>query len=262
MRPFSRKEMWQPYISWAGKRSVGLRYSNKHKFEWRHLKFWNGKHYEEIKKFLVERLSLGYRIYPNHPTHAVVHYKKIFRALYETSYKDTKIIIIGQDPYYKKGMADGLAFSVPPNMRPGNSSLGSIFKEYQSDLGFPQPRTGDLSTWARNGILLLNAIWTVEEDTPKSHYKINGKQLWQELTTEIIQKLNEKDKLVFILWGNAAQEWRYLIDEKKHLVLVGAHPSPRNYTWTGGNKPKFLGGKYFTKACEYLELDTRIWRLP
>ncbi len=260
MSRWSRK-IWERYRSWAGKVSSNKKAPNYFR-DWIHLRFWRSDNFSAIKEFLRERLSLGYVIYPNHPTNAMPHWAKIFRCLRETPYKDVKIVIIGQDPYYKKGQADGLAFSMPPNVRPGMSSLSLIFKEYQSDLGFPQPRTGDLSTWARNGILLLNAVWTVEEGTPKAHYKINGKQLWQELTAEIIQKLNLKDKLVFILWGNAAQEWRYLVDEKKHLVLTGAHPSPRNLTWTGGNKPQFRGGKYFSKACEYLQLDTKIWRLP
>lgn len=255
------------------------RYQNYHKFKWEHLKFWKTDHWKQITEFIRERKQLGYKIFPT-------NYNTIFRSLILTPFDRVKIVILGQDPYYSKGVADGLAFSILPNTHsvpiydgpsgvfrkhwtvgedtrkiPG--SLGNIFKEYREDLGYPYPRSGDLSHWARNGILLANAVWTVEEGRPKSHYKIRDKLRWQELTAEIIDQLSiRKDKLVFILWGKVAQEWRYMIDESKHLVLVGPHPSPRNFTLTAKDGIPFLGGKYFSKACDFLGIDKRIWRLP
>lgn len=243
--------------------------------DWTNLKFWESEECRLIDQFLEEEISKGKEIIPDKPG-------IMFRALSLTSFKETKIIILGQDPYYTKGVSDGLCFSTWPNYshkepyfpkkeRYGKinkgrifkipPSLQMVFKEYVRDTGFPYPRSPDLTTWARNGVLLINAIWSVEQGKPKSHAKIYGKQLWQELTAEIIQKLNKKDKLVYLLWGNAAKEWRYLIDEKKHLVIPAVHPSPRNITQTGNNPP-FIGGKYFTRACEYLDIPTKIWRLP
>lgn len=226
-------------------------------FRWKNLRFWRSKEWIAIKQFLKEREELGYEVYPS------FDFGKVFRALELTSFKDVKIVIVGQDPYYQRGYADGLAFSVLPTIKKIPGSLGNILSEYGDDLQYRTPRTGDLSYWARNGILLLNTIWTVEKGKPKSHYKIEGKQLWQELTAEILQQLSSrKDKVVFILWGKAAQEWRYMIDETKHLVLVGAHPSPRANTLTAKDGIKFRGGKYFSKACDFLELPHTIWRLP
>ena len=242
--------------------------NNVYPFKWEHLRFWRSEEWKEIKQFLKERQELGYEVYPSFDL------KYVFRPLLLTSFKETKIVIVGQDPYPQKGMADGLAFSVLPTVSKIPGSLGNILSEYREDLQFRYPRSGDLSYWARNGILLINTVWTIEGRPHKenkgdfrtrksSHYKINGKQLWQELTAEIFQQLSKrKDKLVFILWGKSAQEWRYLIDETKHLVLVGAHPSPRNFTLTAKDGIKFFGGKYFSKACEYLDLPKTIWRLP
>lgn len=262
----------------AHKRSRGLRYQPKGTFSWRYLKFWKTEYWKTLQEFLEERKLLGYEIYPSNKT-------KIFRSLLETPFSEVKIVIVGQDPYYTKGVADGLAFSVLPNFtqfkpsRKGSTgkwfetepkikhkippSLRNIFKEYREDLKYPYPRTGDLSTWARNGILIFNTVWTVEQGKPKSHYRIRGKQLWQELSTEIIEQLSKrKDRLVFILWGKVAQEYSYVIDEKKHLVLKGAHPSPRNMSLTAKDGIPFNGGRYFSKACDYLGIPYSIWRLP
>lgn len=251
-------------------------------FSWRFLKFWNGKNWKKLRDFLSERHKLGRVILPAY------NYDRIFRALYLTPFDRVKIVILGQDPYFQKGVADGLAFSILPNkvgiptyerqrtdnkvlkdkgtiaIRKLPGSLGEIFKEYREDLGYPYPRSGDLSTWARNGILLINAVWTVEEGRPLSHYRVKGSSPWAELTAEIIGQLSErKNKLVFILWGKKAQEWRYMIDETKHLVLASAHPSPRNKMFKQGNpEQNFLGGRYFSKACEYLDISKTIWRLP
>lgn len=167
---------------------------------------------------------------------------------------------MGQDPYPNPKHADGLAFSTFPNVKiPG--SLHYIFAEYERDLGFPYPRTGDLSAWASNGILLLNTVWTCAAGKSNSHEYINGKTLWQLLTIEIMQTLGKrKDKLVYILWGKKAQQWKYMLDEKKHTVITGPHPSPWNAIGRDGHP--FKDGAYFTRACEALGLDTKIWRLP
>lgn len=230
----------------------------KYKFSWRDLIFWRKEVWKELRYFLKEQYSLGKEIFPSERPSI------IFRALTETSFKDTRIVILGQDPYPKKGLADGFAFSVHPTNKQIPRTLGNIFNEYRKDTGFKYPRTGSLLTWANRGILLLNSIFTVEEGKPHSHYRINGQELWQQLSQEIIQQLSErKDKLAFILWGAEAQKNKYLIDQEKHLVLVGAHPSPRNRTWTGNpDTVKFPDGNYFTKSAEYLDLPSSVWRLP
>ena len=264
--------IWNPRGKYNGRG-----YDHRHAFSWKHLKFWKTEYWKLIKDYLEERREAGYYVLPS------MNKSTIFRSLVMTPFDRVKIVILGQDPYYTKGIADGLAFSVLPNIKevppsttkgsfrhshyqgegratkiPG--SLSNIFNEYTEDTGYPYPRTGDLSGWARNGILMANILWTVEEGRPRSHYKIRDKYAWQELTAEIIEQLSlRKDRLVFILWGKVAQEWKYMIDQEKHLVLEGPHPSPRNFTTRG---VKFAGGKYFTKACEYLNIDKRIWRLP
>ena len=166
----------------------------------------------------------------------------MFNAFNSTPLDKVKVVIIGQDPYHGAGQAHGLAFSVqdgvgcPP-------SLVNIFKELQSDLGLPIPSCGNLSKWAEHGVLLLNASLTVRQGEPNSHQKIG----WIEFTDTIIKKLSdEKQHLVFLLWGKFAQEKQVLIDETKHLVLKAAHPSP--YSAHLG----FLGCRHFSKTNEYL----------
>lgn len=255
-RPF-----WEPKkrIKTAHKTIRKTSASYKGKFTWRNLTYWKTEEWKELKRLVKERYDLGYNIYPSHKL------ETIFRALLLTKFEDVKIVILGQDPYYTKGMADGLAFSVRPNVKKIPWTLRNIFTEYREDLGFKYPLTGSLLPWTKRGILLINTVWTVEEGKPRSHYRIGSKKRWQNLTANIIEELSRRrDKLVFILWGNVAQEWEYMIhDKEKHLILKGAHPSPRNRTWTGGpGKARFNGGKYFSKACEFLEEPYDIWRLP
>jgi len=166
----------------------------------------------------------------------------IFNALNLTSFKDTKVVIIGQDPYHGEGQAHGLCFSVlkgnkvPP-------SLKNIYKEIYSDLGIEAPNHGELTKWAHEGVLLLNTVLTVEKSSPGSHRKKG----WEELTNKIILELNEKkENLVFILWGNDAKKKKELLDSKKHLVLESAHPSPFSVR-------NFQGNKHFSKVNQYLE---------
>lgn len=263
-----RVPFWEPRVDLNHVKHIRHDNRIKYAYKWKYLRFWRSEEYKIIKSFLKEKKEKGYEVFPS------FDFKIIFRALALTSFKETKIVIIGQDPYHQRGHADGLAFSVLPTVKKIPRSLGNILSEYREDLGFRYPRTGDLSYWARNGILLINSVWTIEARDKKekgggfrerksSHYKIDGRLLWQELTSEIIEQLSKrKNKVVFILWGKEAQQFRYMIDETKHLVLVGAHPSPRNFTPTSKDGIKFRGGRYFSRACEFLDLPHSIWRLP
>lgn len=167
----------------------------------------------------------------------------IFNAFNLTDFNQVKVVILGQDPYHGAGEANGLSFSVPQGIKIP-PSLRNIYKEIESDLGIKTPKNnGDLSSWATQGVLLLNAALTVRADQPNSHAGIG----WQILTDKVIEILSEKkEHLVFILWGNFAKEKAKLIDQSKHLVLTSPHPSPFS-----ANKG-FLGCKHFSKTNEYL----------
>lgn len=180
-------------------------------------------------------------------------HKDWYKAFDLTPFEDVKVVILGQDPYPKKGLAHGLAFSVQPHVKPLPPSLRTILAEYMSDTGHPSPRTGDLSLWSTRGVLLLNTILTVEEGKPLSHKGLG----WEKLTYEVIRTLSEKrEGLVFMLWGKHAQQYKAAIDLKKHLVLEAGHPSPLN---TGRNK--FSGCKHFSKANEFLGSRRVDWKL-
>ena len=167
---------------------------------------------------------------------------KVFYALRMTSYKDTKVVILGQDPYHGVGEANGLAFSVNDGIRIP-PSLQNIYKELNADLGINIPNTGNLEPWAREGVLLLNSVLTVEKDKPASHKNIG----WETFTDSIIRKLNEKEEpVVFILWGNFAKSKKSLITNPKHLVLESSHPSPFSVHYG------FFGSKPFSKTNEFL----------
>lgn len=147
--------------------------------------------------------------------------ENIFKALKYTDYNDIKVVILGQDPYHGEGEAQGLSFSIPNDIRI-TPSLRNIFKELKNDLNIERTNT-DLSDWAKQGILLLNAILTVCKDTPLSH-KDKG---WEIFTDEIIKKINEREEpVVFILWGNYARSKKKLITNKNHYIIESAHPSP------------------------------------
>ncbi len=166
----------------------------------------------------------------------------IFNALKLTPYKNVKVVIVGQDPYHGVGEAHGLSFSVQKGIKVP-PSLKNIYKELQDDLGIPPYEEGDLSTWARQGVLLLNAVLTVEKDKPASHRKLG----WERLTDYIIKTLNNKEEpVVFILWGNFAKEKRGFITNPKHLVLTSAHPSPFSANYG------FFGSKPFSKTNDFL----------
>ena len=166
----------------------------------------------------------------------------VFNALKLTSYKDTKVVIVGQDPYHGEGEAHGLSFSVQKGVKIP-PSLQNIYRELYNDLGIKPALYGDLTKWAKEGVLLLNAVLTVEKDKPASHRNLG----WELLTDYIIKALNEKDEpVVFILWGNFAKEKKKYITNPKHLVLTSSHPSP--YSANSG----FFGSKPFSKTNELL----------
>lgn len=168
--------------------------------------------------------------------------KEIFAAFDASPFDATKVVIIGQDPYHGPGQANGLCFSVAPGvMMP--PSLVNIFKEVSADTGAPMPADGDLSRWARQGVLLLNSSLTVREHAPKSHSGIG----WETFTDAAVNALaSEKEGLVFMLWGSDAIRKGAKIDREKHLVLTSPHPSPLS-AYRG-----FFGNRHFSKANEYL----------
>lgn len=200
----------------------------------------------QIVTFLKTELMSGKTIYPPGGL--------IFNAFNTTPFEKAKVVLLGQDPYHGPGQAHGLSFSVPNGITPP-PSLVNIFKELQSDIGLPFPAHGNLTHWATQGVMLLNASLTVRANEPMSHSKIG----WAEFTDTVIQKLSEQKKnLVFLLWGRFAQEKQVLIDETKHLLLKAAHPSP--FSADKG----FFGCRHFSKTNEYLVkngIDPIDWKL-
>lgn len=169
--------------------------------------------------------------------------ENIFNALKLTPYANTKVVIVGQDPYHGEGEAHGLSFSVKEGIKIP-PSLQNIYKELQSDLNIPPASTGDLTKWAKEGVLMLNAVLTVEKDKPASHHNLG----WELLTDYIIKVLNQKeDPVVFILWGKFAKEKEKYITNPKHLVIKSAHPSP--FSAANG----FFGSKPFSKTNNFLK---------
>lgn len=168
--------------------------------------------------------------------------RKIFAAFDASPFNDTKVVIIGQDPYHGPGQANGLCFSVAPGV-PFPPSLLNIFKEVNADTGAPIPTDGDLSRWARQGVLLLNSSLTVKEHQPKSHSGIG----WETFTDAAVNALSEnRDNIVFLLWGSDAIRKGAKIDRNRHLVLTSPHPSPLSA------HRGFFGNHHFSKANQYL----------
>ncbi len=196
---------------------------------------FNAPYMHRLRDFLVKEKNKSKVIYP--PS------KKTFSSLNLSPLDTIKVVIIGQDPYHGEGQANGLAFAVeqgidiPPSLR-------NIYKEIELDLGKVSPNHGDLTFLAKQGVLLLNSVLTVEKGNPSSH---SGKG-WEKFTDKIISILNTKDDLVFMLWGNYAQKKGSIIDIKKHRVLRAPHPSPLS-----ANRG-FFGCKHFSKANEFLVL--------
>lgn len=179
--------------------------------------------------------------------------KRIFYALEQAPFAEVKVVILGQDPYHGQGQAMGLSFSVPRGIKIP-PSLRNIFRELMTDQNMEYPVHGDLTSWTEQGVLLLNAILTVEHKSPASHSKIG----WEAFTNKIIEELSDKrENLVFLLWGKYAQSKSAFIDREKHLVLEAAHPSPLA-------RDKFQKCKHFSKANEYLikhKKNAIIWQI-
>lgn len=166
---------------------------------------------------------------------------KIFNAFEKCTFEDTKVVILGQDPYHGEGQANGLAFSVADGIKVP-PSLVNIFKEVKTDIGTDIPKSGNLERWAEQGVLLLNATLTVRATVAGSHQKKG----WEQFTDAVIKKISDaKSNVVFMLWGAYAQKKGAVIDVNKHLVLNAPHPSPL--------AQGFLGTKHFSKANEYLK---------
>ena len=188
---------------------------------------------ERLVAFLHAEKAAGKVIYPPG--------SRIFKAFELTPFDAVKVVILGQDPYHNPGQAMGLSFSVPDGV-PAPPSLKNIFREIESDLGVRMSGCPNLEPWARQGVLLLNAVLTVEAGSAASHSRIG----WQEFTDAVIRALSERrDGLVFLLWGNFARSKRALIDTSRHFVLEAAHPSPL----AGG---AFFGCRHFSQTNELL----------
>lgn len=176
----------------------------------------------------------------------------VYRAFQLTPLHKTKVVILGQDPYHTKGVADGLAFSTFPHIKTTPPSLGNILREYSRDLGYARPRTNSLETWANNGVLLLNTSLTVLEGRPKSHLGMG----WEKLTLEVFKELKNVRGIVYMLWGKQAQEYKGRVNHQSNLVLCAGHPSPLN------RADPFVGCGCFSAACDYMQVNKDFWRLP
>jgi uracil-DNA glycosylase len=189
----------------------------------------------ELKAFLLTERESGKRIYPKG--------SQWFHALDATPLEKVRVVILGQDPYHGEGQAHGLCFSVQQGVR-APPSLVNIYKELQADLGIPPASHGHLESWARQGVLLLNAVLTVEAGKAASH---QGKG-WERFTDAVIRSVNDQPHpVVFILWGNYAQKKAAFVDRNRHLVLASAHPSPLS-AHNG-----FFGSKPFSKTNDFLQ---------
>ena len=203
-------------------------------------------YYRKLRQFLIGEYR-SRQIFPD--------MYSIFNAMHYTSYADTKVVILGQDPYHEPGQAHGLSFSVLPNVPPP-PSLINIFKELETDLGCTMPDNGCLEPWARQGVLLLNAVLTVQAHRANSH---QGKG-WEIFTDKIISLLNQREKpMVFILWGSPARRKKAMITNPKHCIIESPHPSPLS-AYRG-----FFGSRPFSRANEFLKSvgqEPINWQLP
>ena len=194
---------------------------------------YNKDYFKNIDKFINKEYKEK-TIYPPK--------SKILRALSLTSYDDVKVVILGQDPYHGEGEANGLAFAVSNGIKLP-PSLQNIYKELYNDLGIKPAMVGNLECWAKEGVLLLNAVLTVEKDKAASHKNIG----WEEFTDSIIKKINEKNEpVVFILWGNFAKSKKQYITNPKHYVIESSHPSPFSCNYG------FFGSRPFSKTNKFL----------
>ena len=201
---------------------------------------------DRLQTYLAKELAAGKTIFPPK--------EQIFQALQFTDIEQVKIVILGQDPYHGPGQAHGLSFSVPEGERLP-PSLRNIYKELAADTGTPAATSGNLSRWAKQGVLLLNAVLTVESGLAGSHA---GKG-WEDITDSIIKAVSDRcSGVVFILWGNYAIKKKDIIDAKKHHIITSVHPSPLSAS------RGFFGSKPFSKANDYLKAQGKTpidWQL-
>lgn len=209
---------------------------------------WQRQLKEELEEpYVAELAAFVEKEYATAPVPIYPPKDLIFNAFYQTPFDKVKVLIMGQDPYHGPGQAHGLSFSVPKGVKPP-PSLQNIFKELEADVHIPKPSHGCLISWARQGVLLLNATLTVRQGEPMSHH---GRG-WEEFTDAAVRKLEErKDPVIFVLWGKSAQDkCRFLRTEgipSRHFILTAAHPSP--YSANHG----FFGCRHFSKINELLE---------
>jgi uracil-DNA glycosylase len=197
-------------------------------------KEFGSPYFAELKEFLVQEKAAGHTIYPPGTM--------IFNAFDQTPFEEVKVVLLGQDPYHGPGQAHGLCFSVAEGIS-HPPSLQNIFKELRDDLGYAIPKSGNLEKWARQGVLLLNATLTVRAASAGSHQNKG----WEQFTNAVIRLLSdEKEGLIFILWGRYAQAKEAMIDTGKHFILKAAHPSPLS-AYNG-----FYGCRHFSKVNEIL----------
>lgn len=207
---------------------------------------WSKPYYLELRKLLIKEYK-NYTIYPSS--------EHIFDALRYVSYKDCKVLILGQDPYHGPKQANGLSFSVASGV-PLPPSLVNIYKEIEDDIGVKMPQNGDLSYWAKQGVLLLNSTLTVRAHQANSHSKIG----WQMLTDHIVKLLGKREKpMAFLFWGNFARSKARYIKNPSSAIFQSAHPSPLS-AYRG-----FFGSKPFSKINKFLEEngeETIDWKIP
>lgn len=205
------------------------------------------QYFRDLIEFVESERRSGKMVYPKN--------SEIFNALHSTPFESVKVVILGQDPYHGPDQAHGLCFSVrPPTSAP--PSLVNIFQELESDVGVKRPNHGCLESWAQQGVLLLNAVLTVEEGNPGSH-ALRG---WERFTDRVVKEINDRrEHVAFMLWGAYAQKKGAHVDRTKHLVLEAPHPSPLSA------HRGFLGCRHFSQANEYLREHGCMpvdWRLP
>ncbi len=208
---------------------------------------FEAEYMQQLRAFLLQRKQAGAVVFPPGG--------EIFAALNTTPFDQVKVVILGQDPYHGPGQAHGLCFSVKPGVAVPPSLL-NIYKELHSDIGFEIPRHGYLMPWAEQGVLLLNAVLTVERGRAGAHQNKG----WEKFTDAVIQHLNaERRGLVFLLWGSYAQKKAAFVDRNRHLVLSSPHPSPLSAS------RGFFGCRHFSQANQYLQQNDQAavdWQLP
>ncbi len=199
-----------------------------------------GSCFERLRQFVGDAYSVS-TCYPS--------FTQIFEAFAQCSFDELKVVVIGQDPYHGEGQANGLCFSVNQGL-PHPPSVRNIFNELESEMSLPYPESGDLSRWAKQGVLLLNAVLTVEKGKPGSHQN----QGWEEFTDLVIEHINQhKSGVIFLLWGSSAKAKGRFIDRSKHIVLECGHPSPMS-----ANRGYWFGNKHFSQINHHLKMQGKV----